>query len=110
MKWYRKAADAGHAVAMNNIGVLYHNGWGVSQDYTEAMRWYRKAADAGIDTAMYNIGWLYHKGLGVSQDYTEAKKWYRKAADAGDADAAQRLRELDEPAWWKNIYKWWCGG
>ena len=47
MKWYRKAADAGNAMAMRNIGWLYQHGQGVSQDYTEAMQWYRKAADAG---------------------------------------------------------------
>jgi hypothetical protein len=60
-------------------------GWGVRQDYREAMTWYRKAADRGYATAQSNIGWLYHNGWGVKQDYGEAMTCYRKAADQGDA-------------------------
>jgi TPR repeat protein len=48
MEWYRKAAGQGNADAENNIGDLYENGLGVSQDYVQAMVWYRKAADQGI--------------------------------------------------------------
>jgi tetratricopeptide (TPR) repeat protein len=87
MRWYRKAADQGNAAAQENIGWLYHNGWGVAQDYAEAMRWYRKAADQGNAAAQENIGWLYQDGKGVTQDYAEAMLWYRKAADQGNASA-----------------------
>jgi TPR repeat protein len=31
-KWYDKAADAGHAGAMNNLGLLYTRGQGVGRD------------------------------------------------------------------------------
>ena len=31
-----------------NLGLLYHHGRGVPQDYAEAMRWYRKAAEQGV--------------------------------------------------------------
>src|SRR5262249_29651647 len=37
---YERAAAAGSAVSMNNLGVLYGNGRGVNRDYTEARRWY----------------------------------------------------------------------
>ncbi|MDX2145962.1 MAG: caspase family protein, partial [Planctomycetota bacterium] len=94
MKWYRKAADAGEALAMNNIGLLYHNGKGVTQDYAEAMRWYRKAADAGEAGARGNIGVLYANGQGVTQDYAEAMKWFREAADAGEAGAMGNIGRL----------------
>jgi TPR repeat protein len=46
-RWYEKAAAAGDLVAMNNIGMFYRNGNGVTQDYAEAKRWYEKAATAG---------------------------------------------------------------
>jgi len=46
-EWYQKAADAGNADAMNNLGWLYANGHGVAQDYAQAREWYQKAADAG---------------------------------------------------------------
>jgi hypothetical protein len=37
--WARKAADQGDAMAEQIIGEFYANGWGVSQNYTEARRW-----------------------------------------------------------------------
>ena len=41
LKWYRRAADQGHATAQNNIGVMYKNGHGVEKNYQEALKWYR---------------------------------------------------------------------
>ena len=49
-RWYEKAAAAGNASAMNNLGTLYDGGRGVRQDYAEARRWYEKAA-AGNENA-----------------------------------------------------------
>ena len=47
VRWYRKAAEQGHAVAQNKLGVRYARGEGVARDYAEAVRWYRKAAEQG---------------------------------------------------------------
>ena len=80
-----KAQD-GDADAMSRLGVMYHSGEGVTQDYTEAVKWNRKAAELGHAGAMFNLGGAYASGEGVTQDYTEAVKWYRKAADLGDAE------------------------
>ena len=57
MRWYRKAADQGNAIAQYNLGWMYENGRGVVQDDAEAMQWYRKAADQGYAAAQYNIGY-----------------------------------------------------
>ena len=86
-KWYRKAADQGHANAQYNLGVFYERGRGVVQSYEEAVKWYRKAADQGYADAQYNLGRCYCRGEGVEQSYEEAVKWFRRAADQGDADA-----------------------
>jgi hypothetical protein len=48
-------ADRGDALAQNNIGWLYEKGWGVAQDYAQAMSWYRKAADQGNASAQKNM-------------------------------------------------------
>ena len=65
----QKAAEAGNAEAMNQLGRLYQTGRGVAQpDYAQAREWYQKAAEAGNVRAMYNLGVLYEKGLGVAQD------------------------------------------
>ena len=78
-------------MAENNIGWLYENGFGVAQDYTEALNWFRKAATGGYDEAQNNIGWLYQNGWGAKQDYSEAMTWYRKAAEQGNARACMNL-------------------
>src|SRR5438445_4427129 len=47
MTWFRKAAAVGNAAAENNVGWFYENGFGVTQNYAEALSGYRKAGDAG---------------------------------------------------------------
>ena len=94
MTWFRKAADLGNAVAQNNIGWLYENGFGVGQDYAEAMSWFLKAANQRYAEAQNNIGWLYKNGWGIRQDYSEAMTWFRKAADGGNPRAQQNIGVL----------------
>ena len=53
VKWYRKAADQGHASAQYNLGVMYSNGEGVPENDAEAVKWYRKAADQGNAMAQH---------------------------------------------------------
>jgi TPR repeat protein len=72
------------------------SGWGVSQDYTQALNWLRKAADQGNEVSMRNIGIMYFKGWGVAQDRAEAIRWFRKAAERGDDESKQALKELGE--------------
>ena len=91
VKWYRKAAEQGFALAQCFLGVCYEKGQGVPQNYTEAVKWYRKAAEQGNARAQNNLGVCYEKGQGVPQNYTEAVKWYRKAAEQGNAIAQNNL-------------------
>ena len=45
MTYYRKAADhCGMNESYNAIGRMYYDGYGVSQDYCEAMKWFDKAS------------------------------------------------------------------
>jgi TPR repeat protein len=82
-----------------NLGVRYHNGRGVEQDYTKAKEWYEKAlqkSDWLVDTeieseAQFNLGTLYYDGLGVEQNYKKAFEWYQKAAERGHTRAQYNL-------------------
>ena len=79
----KRATNEGNAEAMFNLGLLYANGQGVTQDYVRAREWYEKAAEKGFPSAMGNLGVLYHNGQGVAQDYGKAREWYEKAAEKG---------------------------
>jgi hypothetical protein len=111
MTWYTKAADAGFADALLNLGFMYEKGFGVPQDYAMAMTWYRKAANGGVVNAQLNLGVMYANGRGVPQDYATAVTWYRKAADQGLAGAQINLaimywNGLGVPQDYPEAYKW----
>ena len=90
-KWYRKAANKGHALAQMNLGAMCLKGKGIKKNYAEAARWYRKAADQGCAESQYRLGYMYRTGQGVNQSFTEASGWLRKAADQGLAKAQLAL-------------------
>ena len=96
MKYYRISAERGNADAMNDIGLMFHNGQGVTKDYAEAAKWYRKAADQGNAWGQKNLGYMYRYGKGVEKDYAEAVKWYRKAAEQGHAGGQLNLGYMYE--------------
>jgi len=88
---YDKAAAAGYAMAMNNIGAFYEGGNGTRIDYAEAARWYGKAVALGEPIAMVDLGWLYATGHGVTKDYGEAIRLYELAVKAGVPAAMNNL-------------------
>jgi hypothetical protein len=94
VKWYRLAADQGHAKAQFNLGWCYYHGTGVAKDKREAVKWYRLAADQGDVNAQYNLGLCYETGTGVEKNEREAVKWFRPAADQGFVMAAVGLGRL----------------
>lgn len=93
---YRRAAEAGHAAAQNNIGHFYHRGWGVSKDLNRAAHWYRLSAEQGDAFGQSNYGTCLEFGWGVRANKPEAIEWYRKAARQGHASAQKHLRRLGQ--------------
>ncbi len=45
LRLWRPLAEQGDAGAQYNLGLMYREGQGVSQDDAEAAKWYRKAAE-----------------------------------------------------------------
>jgi TPR repeat protein len=93
-KYWKEAAQYGHATAMYNIGILYLNGQGVSQDGGEAFDYFIKAADEGDNDAVYQIGRCFEFGIGVAKDLSKACEAYEVAADEGHEKAKERLEIL----------------
>ncbi|WP_010322543.1 tetratricopeptide repeat protein [Marinobacterium stanieri] len=97
--------------AMNLMGQLYENGWGVDKDLEQAQRLYEQGArqghlesvnslralknraykiefdklmplaENGDGDAQNRIGEMFEFGYGVERDSDKAIEWYRKAAD-----------------------------
>ena len=93
-RWYKMAAEQGHARAQNNLGYCYEHGEGVMQNYYEAVKWYTKAAEKGNPYAQYSLGLCYENGRGVAKSGYYAVDWYRKASSRGHVDAKMALKRL----------------
>ena len=54
-EWYQKAAQAGHAIGLEDMGDCYLDGIGVAQNRAEAVRLYRQAAKRGRKSAAQKL-------------------------------------------------------
>jgi TPR repeat protein len=78
-----------HAEAQNFMGALYYHGYGVAQDFKEAIKWYRLAAGQRNLDAQLNLGSVYYEGEGVAEDLARSHIWLSFVADHGYVDAAK---------------------
>ena len=91
-EYYSKAAEAGVADAMGNLGVMYGSGYGVEQDYAKAAQWYEKAIDAGCAWAMRNLANYYLYGRGnIGRDEEKGVDLLLRAAETGFPSAYSTL-------------------
>ena len=51
-----KRAEAGDAGAQKDLGACYYSGFGVTQDYKEAVKWYTKSAEQGNGGGQERVG------------------------------------------------------
>lgn len=92
----RPMAETGDAEAQNILGMLYTGGYGVPQDYAEALKWFELAAAQGDLAAQGYLGILYAEGETVPQDYAKAREWYGLAATQGSPHHQMELGNLYE--------------
>ena len=112
--WCRKAAAQGEVMAQVHLGVMYAEGYAVTQDYAQAMMWFRKAAAQGAAIAQYNLGTMYADARSVPQDNVQAMMWYLIAKDGGIELDDQNLQQLKAHSTWGQIaeankmaQEWW---
>lgn len=86
-KWYRRAAELGHAAAQRELGSMYDAGRGVAENDVEAKRWYFAAAFQGDAQAQFMLG-KYH-----SSHEKGALSWLWQAANQGHAEAITELEK-----------------
>lgn len=81
LKWYKKAAEAGHSRACRILGGKYQRGDGIIQSYQEAEYWYENAGDNAL--ALTEFGAMYLQGNGIQADKAKATELFCKAAEQG---------------------------
>ena len=68
--------------ACGNLGVMYHNGTGVEQDYIRTIELYKNACDGDEMGGCNNLGILYENKSGVEKDLGKALDLYKKSCDS----------------------------
>jgi len=92
VRWYRKAAEQGHAKGQYLLGYILALGRGVRPDSAEALRWVRKSAEQGYSYAELEFGLMCVMGdNNVPKDATEGLARIRKAAEQGNVQAQASL-------------------
>ncbi len=89
--WMEKAAEAGHPMAQQNMGVLIINGL-IPGDKDKAIDWIRKSSEAGLPQSQYTLGVLSLMGQGgVKANPKAGVDLLQKAANAGFPQAQHDL-------------------
>ncbi|MCE5339651.1 MAG: tetratricopeptide repeat-containing serine protease family protein [Planctomycetaceae bacterium] len=84
-------AQAGDANSQYSLGIMYHVGRNVDQDYNEAIKWFSQSAQQGNAKAQYELAQMYENGQSVVQNYNLAFEWYAKSAIQSCAKAQYSL-------------------
>ena len=89
-----KLARLGAPISQYEVGLMYANGVGVSQDLDQAIHWVRQAAEKGYSSAQYLLGTRYATGVAVEKDEHQALDWFQRAADQQHPRALYKLGKM----------------
>lgn len=87
--WYVKAAQKGHGLAANNLGVIYKNGLGCIGDIEKAKEYYIMSHLAGCENGTHGLGTVHE------QEAVELETVAKALIDSG-SDATELIKEKEE--------------
>jgi len=107
LKWMKRArieavrlnqnrAESGDPAAQYDLGERYHDGLGVTRDYSAALKWFLQAAEQEHAKARLNAGMMLFLGRGGEPNGAEAVKWLVLAAEGGEAKARAVLESISK--------------
>jgi TPR repeat protein len=85
--WYEKAASAGSAYAMSELGVLFE----LRRDYARAFEWYSRAARGRNAHALFRLGIMYQEGWHVASDPIKGLQLIEESARLNSSAAQHYL-------------------
>ncbi len=96
---FNKAAAAGNASGMQNVGSINGNGLFVNRDYSKALEWDEKSIEAGNEAGAASArpaSCRHFNGDGGPPDHKVAAQYFQQAADLGDGVLAEFLAIMYE--------------
>ena len=98
----KKRVDDHDPIAIHQLGCLYRDGNGLTQDYDKALELLLQAGELGCTPAYYSVGNAYYNGISVERDMKKATYYYELAAMGGDAISRHNLGVFEYNAGNKN--------
>ena len=96
--WLERAAEAGHAKSLYELGRRHFSGLGTSKNEQEGVRYFRVAAEQGSIQAMLQLGRCYRDAEGTAKDLVRAFRWFSIAAayklEGADVERDSLVTEL----------------
>ena len=89
VKMLRLVAEAGHFLAMHDLGLLLRQA-NTKESFAEAAIWYRRASEwrgIGFAGSQNNLGDMYETGEGLPKSSGDAIYWYARSALQGEPTA-----------------------
>jgi TPR repeat protein len=87
MLWGHRAADQGHAEALDFVGFAYLRGALAKRNTSLALAYFQAAAGKSAQAA-FNLGQCLYGAQGTEQDCVKGVKWWERAAAMGHGRAA----------------------
>lgn len=94
LRYLKRAAYAGQADALYELGELFAQGKKVEQNFQSAFGYYLMSALRGHAAAQFKLSLHYILGWGTPQDYENGVKWLSRSARQGYVWAQQKLAEI----------------
>jgi tetratricopeptide (TPR) repeat protein len=92
IKYYKKAADQGLAIAQIKLGSIYF----YEIKYSKAFEYFEKAASQENPHAQLMLGHMFEHGKGIMKNFEKAFEYYEKAASQDQIGALMHLGRIYE--------------
>ncbi|OUD15255.1 tetratricopeptide repeat protein [Thioflexithrix psekupsensis] len=88
------AAQAGDALSMFKLAIMFQDGVGTAPNSARALEWLQQAAQANVADAQARLGTFYLTGELLTQDFQQAEYWLTRAASLGESVSMALLGTL----------------
>jgi TPR repeat protein len=89
-KFLEKGANKNYPLALYQLGIMYHCGYGIEQDHNQGEKYFNEVVDIDLGY-MGSIAVSYHTRDGM-QDFVKALQWYRGLEKRLDEDLKKSNR------------------
>ncbi len=89
-----KEVGAGNTDAMNELGMMYHDGIGCEVNFEKAVALFHMAAEKGDRQAQENLGYCYYYGRNMPVDYEKAFHYFALGAFDGRPVSLYKIGDM----------------